>query len=806
MKVLSILCFVALINFNCKEGITQSGDNNPRDQASTVKPLQISGVYPHLAVFNEGNGLPCVGNGGEGGIGAITPWAGKLWMVTYSAHCPGGSSDKLYSIDDKLQLHIHPESVGGTPANRLIHTSSKQLITGPYFIDERGAVRVIPPSVMPGRWTATATHLKDPANMVYFCDMEGALFEVNVHSLAVNKLFQKPIPGWHGKGGYTAQNKLILANNGEHQKFDIDQKLLQVGTEPKNKEEMGVLATWDGSNWEIIERKQFTDVTGPGGIYGSPDMNSPAWSIGWDKRSVILKLLDGGKWFTYRLPKATHTYDHWGGWYTEWPRIREIGDDKMLMDMHGMFYDFPKKFARANSSGITPLGSHLRYIPDFCNWNGKLVLSTDETTILQNSYPGRAQSNLWFGNHDDLKEWGGTSGWGGPWMADQVVAGLPSDAYLINGQSKKVLHLSHTSASPVKFTLEVDRAGNNKWEVYKKVSVPANGYQYLVFPADFTANWIRIKTDKNCTATAFFHYQGKAHDKPDVMFNNLADIDEPGEAKASLIRPAAHNKNLQVVNIASNGPIYQEVNEKLEFSVPAADSSARVGKILALKKEFETDAASVIIKDNTGTFRLPKTSSVYDKPFAAGWPRAKREVESERYMFNAHGTLYEVGRESGFAAIRPVTTHKRKIVDFCTWRGLLVISGTKNNASADGHYFTNADKTTGLWFGAIDDLWKLGKPVGEGGLWKDASVTAGERSLPFLMTGYDQKKLSLTADKDVEFTLEVDVDHNGFHEFKRIKVNAGQTVEFNFPEGFNAHWIRTKSNKDCKATVWMKYS
>ena len=28
MKVLSILCFVALINFNCKEGITQSGDNN----------------------------------------------------------------------------------------------------------------------------------------------------------------------------------------------------------------------------------------------------------------------------------------------------------------------------------------------------------------------------------------------------------------------------------------------------------------------------------------------------------------------------------------------------------------------------------------------------------------------------------------------------------------------------------------------------------------------------------------------------------------------------------------------------------
>ena len=78
---------------------------------------------------------------------------------------------------------------------------------------------------------------------------------------------------------------------------------------------------------------------------------APAWSIGWDKRSVILKLLDKGEWFTYRLPKSTNTYDHWGGWYTEWPRIRDIGNNKMLMDMHGMFYDFPKTFSRANSAG-----------------------------------------------------------------------------------------------------------------------------------------------------------------------------------------------------------------------------------------------------------------------------------------------------------------------------------------------------------------------------------------------------------------------------------------------------------------------
>lgn len=765
-------------------------------------PLQVSGVYPHLTVFNEGGGYPCGGDGGEGGIGAITPWAGKLWMVTYSPHCPNGSSDKLYSIDKDLNIFMHPESVGGTPANRMIHKESNQLITGSYLIDAQGKVRVIPLTVMPGRMTSTARHLVDPANQVYFIDMEGMLYEANVHTLAVNKLFQKPIPGWHSKGGYTAQKQLIISNNGEHRPADIKPGLLKVGADPKNEEEMGVLASWDGKDWKIIERKQFTDVTGPGGIYGAPDDNAPAWSIGWDKRSVILKLLDAGKWYTYRLPKSTHTYDQWGGWYTEWPRIREIGNNKMLMDMHGLFYDFPKSFSRSNSGGISPISTHLRYVPDFANWNGKLVIATDETTILQNPFAGRSQSNLWFGTPDDLKQWGGNNGWGGPWMKDAVEAGVPSDAFLVNGFGKKVLHVSHDATIPVKFTIELDRAGNNKWETYKTINVAAKGYEYMILPADLNANWIRVSTDKSCVASAFFHFTGKGYAKSDVMFNSLAGIDEAGTVQANLIRPAKHNKNLQVLNTSANNK-YTEVNEKLNFIQPAVDSAATVARILALTKDFDMDEASVIIKDKTGTFRLPKTSSVYDQPFAGGWPRGIRELESERFMLNAHGTLYEIGRESGYEAIRPVTTHKKKIVDFCTWRGLLVFSGTKTGAKKDGHYF--GDNSNGLWFGAIDDMWKLGKPVGEGAVWKNAEVNANEASLPYLMTGYDKKTVTLTSDKAVTITLDVDVDLNGWHTYKTIAVPAGKSVKHVFPDGFSAHWVRATADKDCKATVSFKY-
>jgi hypothetical protein len=772
------------------------------------KPLQVSGVYPHLALFNEGGGFPCSGDGNETGIGAVTPWAGKLWMVTYSPHCPGGSSDKLFSIDKDLNLYMHPESVGGTPANRMIHKESNQLITGSYLIDAQGKVRVIPLTVMPGRMTATARHLTDPANMVYFLDMEGMVYEANVHTLAVKKLFNKPVPGWHAKGGYTAQNQLILTNNGEHQnfearKYDIKKEDLMVGDEPKNKEEMGALATWDGKTWKLVERKQFTDVTGPGGINGAPDNAAPAWSIGWDKRSVLLKLLDAGTWYTYRLPKSTHTYDSWGGWFTEWPRIREIGNNRMLMDMHGLFYDFPKTFSRNNSGGISPISAHLRYVPDFANWDGRLVIATDETSVLQNPYAGRAQSNLWFGSADDLKQWGANTGWGGPWIKDAVKAGEASDAFLANGFGKKVLHLSHDAESQVTFTIETDKAGNNKWETYKTVDVPAKGYQYFIFPAGFSSNWVRITVNKDCTASAFFHYTGNGHAKADPMFNSLAGIDEPGAVHANLVRPAKHNKNLQVLH--SGDDKYVEVNEKLEFIQPAADSAASVAKTLKLKKDFEMDDASVIIKDNSGTYRLPKTSSVYDQPFANGWPRGARELESERYMLNAHGTLYEVPRESGFLSIRPVTTHKKKIVDLCTWRGLLVISGTRTNAKQDGHYFSNADNTNGLWFGAIDDLWKLGKPVGEGGVWKNTNIKANEPSLPYLMTGYDKKKVTLSSDKDVTITLEVDVDLNGWQTYKTIQVPAGKPVEYIFPDGYSAHWVRATADKDCKATVWLKY-
>ena len=791
---------LALILF----GLTLPGVAGEPPADCTRGAVQISGIYPHLAAFNS----PA---SGECGIGAVVPWADRLWMITYPPHATTGSSDKLYQIAADLTACIRPESVGGTHACRMIHRESNQLIIGPYFIDARGKVRAANLKELRGRMTAVMRHLTDPANKVYFFDMEGAIYEVDVHTLAVNRLFEKPVPGWHGKGGYTSQGRVVIANNGE---FGVGKKkhVYLAGGEAASPDEAGILAEWDGRTWRVVERKQFTDVTGPGGICGAPSDQSPLWAIGWDRRSVILKLLDGGRWSTYRLAKASHCYDPRHGWYTEWPRIREVTGGRWLLDMHGMFYRFPPTFSARDTSGISALASHLRYIPDFCAWKDRLILAADDASIMQNPMVGQSQSNLWFGRWEDLAGFGPRSGWGGPWQDDAVRAGEPSDPFLLSGFDRSVLHLSHNAAADVKFTIEADRTGRGDWRRLAEVTVPARSYRYYLFEPKADLGWVRLTAGSDCKATAYFHgtsLRDGSRDKP-ARLAALATLDDGPRTCAGLIRPARHNRNLQFVplSVRDGSPAgYFEVDMAMRFSSPAASRSGEVQEVAKIRRDFELDDASVIMSQSGKRYRLPRGDARYDRPFAQGWPRGIRECVSERFLMNIHGTFYEMPRDAGLPWIKPVATHGRQIFDFCTWRGLMVASGVRQGAKPDGNCFTAADGSAGLWFGTIDDLWQLGKPRGRGGPWLRTAVAAGEPSDPYLMTGYDRKRITLShdADRPVRFTIGVDFDHRGWHVYRQIEVPAGKTVEHVFPEGFSAHWVRTAVDRACHATAQLTY-
>lgn len=802
--------------------------------AFAAEPVEISGIYPSLAMYNKE---------GECGTGAVVPWADHLWVITYGPHLPFGSSDKLYEITPDLKQIIRPESVGGTPANRMIHRESNQLFIGPYAVDAKGDVRVIPPKMMPGRHTGNARHLTDPAGKIYYATMEEGLYEVDVKTLEVTGLIKdgnKPkagwstetapatvsskLPGYHGKGLYSGQGRVVYANNG-----DQDPKVKTDPTVPS-----GALGEWRkaGDDWQLVRRNQFTEVTGPGGITGSekPDTD-PIWSIGWDAKSLILMVLDGGEWQSFRLPKASHSYDGAHGWNTEWPRIRDIGEDSLLMTMHGTFWKFPKSFTPKNSAGIAPRSTYLKVIGDFARWNDRVVFGCDDTAKSEFlnkrkvkgelAAPGDSQSNLWFVKPDQIDKLGPVTGHGSVWLNETVKAGSPSDAFMFGGYPRRSVTISHESDADVTFKVETN-AGDGVWKELRSVKVPAKGSNWVAFTPEEKGAWVRLTADHDASkVTADFHLSA-----PDQRPLEAAPI-AAGLAKANaadysggLIRAGAQSPGhlgfaaaiVKDGKIANEGYYELDPTLKLKRVEKEAELTMMKEKLSVPKGVVTSDAASVLVVDDRGRrWRLPKGAEGYDQEGALAL-RADREVCTERDFFQTHGTFFELPAENadGFAKIRPVTTHGCRITDYCTWRGLFVMAGVAADASKDNkHIIQSDDGLCALWVGAIDDLWQFGRPVGVGGPWKDTAVKAGAPSDAYLMHGYEKRNLVIEHDakSPVKFTVEVDVLGTGqWTTYKVLEVAPGKKANESFPAGHPARWVRLKADQDCKASATFKYN
>jgi len=448
------------------------------------QPGPINGVFPKLTVMAKG-----LGSNTEAGIGALIPWGQKLWAVGYVAHIRGQGLG-LYEISDDMTMRRHPASVTGTFANRYPHWPSGQAFIGPYAIDADGQVRTIE-DLKGVRLAATCEHLTDPAGKVYFLGMEGRFWEVDVHTLKARELFnlvkELQIVGAaaHFKSAYTAQGRVVVANNTYDEKEFLEQR------------DAGRLAEWTGKEWTIVERNPFVEVHGSARneSYGGHTI----YAIGWTKASVVLRAFVKGQWQRYLLPKAGHTWDH--GWSTEWMRIRHAVTQRLLMDAHGMFYELPVFAYGGGIWGVRPICSHLRVVPDFCSWRGLFVMASDQI----DKDEGQPQSGLRFGNIDDLWRMGKPAGWGGPWWKTPVKAGAVSDPFLMTGFDKKVVHFTHDAKEPVRLDLEIDFLGDGSWQLYESFDAPKN-YMHHVFPDGFSAHWVRVRVNKDCRATVYFIY------------------------------------------------------------------------------------------------------------------------------------------------------------------------------------------------------------------------------------------------------------------------------------------------------------
>ncbi len=815
--------------------------------AQETSPLELvahagrgfSGVYPHLASFNGSN---------ECGTGALVPWAGKLWWVTYAPHAPRGSDDRLYAMDAAGDLYAARASIGGTPANRMVHAESQQLFIGPYAIDGRGNVRVIPYERLPGRPTGNARHLTDPARKLYYATMEEGLYEVDVETLAVTTLFadtqfestsaRADLPGYHGKGLYSGQGVLVYSNNGEY-----GERALKRPDTPS-----GVLAEWGGDGpFEVVQRNQFTEVTGPGGIHGSAE-GDPLWSIGWDHRSLLLMLRSArdGAWHRFRLPKSSHAYDGAHGWNTEWPRIRDIGEDALLMTMHGALWSFPRSFDIDQTSGIRPRSNYLAVVGDFCRHGDFVVFGKDDAARSEFlnrrrvkgalAGPAESQSNLWFLSPSELSRLGPVLGHGGVFVDEEVAAGAWSDPFLVAGYDLVGVHLAHDAEDPVTFTIRRVQGDTDsehaEGELAESESVQVGRYTFHTLTAQRGAgdlggrvgsDWVSVSVSRDARVTVWFELRQSdpRNTAASSRFASLAPVGEP--ALGGLLRAGDRARGLQVLatRVDDDGSCdatgYYELRPNLSLvrvDTPGPDAGAQwmAEKVALSRGVLVIDNASALYIDDDGhRWRVPVGNEAYfNQPDLVDQQRASREVVTERDLFQCAGTFFELpaNNAGGFAKVRPIATHALFVQDYCSWRGLLALTGLREAADDDPHVIRSADGRCAVWLGAVDDLWTLGKPRGFGGPWAATQVRADEPSDPYLMAGYDEKTVAFTHDRPeaVKFTLEVDITGAGaWRALTTCDVPCGEPRTFAFPPAFAAYWVRIVADHDCVATARFTY-
>jgi len=207
--------------------------------AQTIR--SADGVYTGFKADNVPERTEC-------GLGALMPWAGALWAVTYNSHLAGtGTGLGLYRIGEDLEaerVHVHD----GTHANRLIHHETNQCLIGPYVIDSKGEWRFIP-EFRNHRLTATMRHLSAPAEKVYYRTMEGLFFEMDLATrkpVLISDLAREMNISTrpHFKGRYTAQQRVVVSNNGFYEYGDRQAGLFE----------------YDGKRWKRLREKPYMDV------------------------------------------------------------------------------------------------------------------------------------------------------------------------------------------------------------------------------------------------------------------------------------------------------------------------------------------------------------------------------------------------------------------------------------------------------------------------------------------------------------------------------------------------------------------
>jgi len=312
------------------------------------------------------------------------------------------------------------------------------------------------------------------------------------------------------------------------------------------------------------------------------------------------------------------------------------------MTMHGMFWRFPRTFARAASAGIAPRSTYLRVVGDFARWGDRVVFAATTRRSRSSATRESPRARLPAGQSAiepvvrravAPRPPGPAAGTRRVWVRDDVRGGEPSEPFLFAGF--RTAHGAPGARERRRRALQLRSGPCRRWPVaaLRSVTVPAHGYVPVVFAADERGVWIRVTAGRDCRgATAFFEYSNVDRDRSSRL--RCSRGFRRGAGRGRRVARVGPRRRQADAAPRVGGRLF-ELDAQLALS-ELRDAKTRewmAANLSAPRGILQEDAASIVYADEAGRrWRLPGRpgAGVPDRPV-----RVDREVSTERDLFNA---------------------------------------------------------------------------------------------------------------------------------------------------------------------------